>query len=92
MDAVIKEIEKKLAIIAKEEAEENKNKANEAINMNRTPETAKNFFEKNDENTFNAVFDEIKEIANTNIEEATIEDKTNNNKVKNFENLIKKYA
>ncbi|MEI6117819.1 MAG: hypothetical protein WCP92_00750 [bacterium] len=69
--------------------------AKEAINKTRTKETAKDFFEtKANEDTFNAVFKDIASITATNIEtyKTTDTDKTNENKVKNFVNLLQKYT
>lgn len=77
----------------KKEIEENKTKAKEALNTNRTPETAKNFFErKENENVFNATFDEIIKIQQDKLDTYTDQDNIKTTKIKNFVNLINIYT
>lgn len=74
--------------------EKNETKNAEAeLNKNRTPETAKKFFETNDENNFKNAFDEISRLTTTNIESyKNTTDQVATTKVKNFEKLIKAYT
>lgn len=67
-----------------------KTNTNIELNKNRTHETAKTFFESN-ESSFNGLFDEVSNITKENLEKYTSTDKTQENKVKNFVDMIKLY-
>lgn len=93
IDSLIKLKDTSVNITREEKiTEANKSKAEETLNKNRTPETAKKFFETTDEQTFNGTFDEISKIKTEWIEKYEDPDKEKENKVTNFTELIKKYA
>jgi hypothetical protein len=96
MDKTIKEIADKIATITKKEIENNKEKAKEALDKHyETQEQAKGFFEtKSNEEVFNQAFDEIATITKTDLEayKETTENKTQENKVKNFVDIINLYT